>query len=59
MAETVQHAATVLQNEFKSNGESRRTLIASIKSAIEESPVEITTLDLAEKIASRIIGIDK
>ena len=51
--------ATVLQNEFKSNGESRRALIASIKSAIEESPVEIITLDLAEKIASRIIGIDK
>lgn len=56
--ETVQQAATVLRNEFKSNGESRKALVASIHSAIAESPDETTTLGLAEKITDRIIGIE-
>lgn len=56
--ETVQQAAIVLQNEFKSNKESRKALIASIESAIDDSKKGISTRDLSEIIANTIIGLE-
>lgn len=55
--ETVQHSAVVLQNEFKQNTRSMDALIASIESAIKESPKETWHHDLAVLIAHRIVGM--
>lgn len=56
--ETVQQAAIVLQNEFKSNPESRKALIASIECAIDDSKKGISTSDLSGIIANTIIGLE-
>lgn len=58
--ETVQQAAAVLQNEFQNNMESRKALIKSIESVLKEMPDdEVWTSDVAEKIANRIVGLEK
>lgn len=57
--ETVQQAAVVLQNEFKSNLEFQRAFVASINSVLQDESSEYLTTDLAEKIADRIIGLEK
>ena len=54
--ETVQHAAVVLQNEFKRNSKSMGALIESIESSINDAPKEICKHDLAALIAKRIVG---
>ena len=54
--ETVQQAAVVLQNEFKSNSEIMDALIESIESSINDAPEEIWKHDLAILIAKRIVG---
>ena len=54
--ETVQQAAVVLQNEFKSNSEIMDALIESIESSINDAPEEIWKHDLAVLIAKRIVG---
>ena len=56
---TVQHAAVVLQNEFKRNTESMGALIASIESAINDAPEETWKHDIAALIAHRIIGLEE
>lgn len=59
--ETVQQAAIVLQNEFKNNPEARKALIKSIESALKEMPSddEVWSSDVAEKIANRIVDLEK
>lgn len=56
--ETIQQAAFILQNEFKSNQESKKALIASIECAIDDSKKGISTRDLSEIIANTIIGLE-
>lgn len=56
--ETVQQAAIVLRNEFMKNIDSRKALIASIKSVLQEESGEYLLHDLSEKIANRIIGLE-
>ncbi len=57
--ETVQQAAVVLQNEFKNNAEFRSALVASVNSVLQDESSEYLTTNLAEKIADRIIGLEK
>ena len=57
--ETVQQAAVVLMNEFKTNDESMDALIASIESAIDDAPETISRHELSEMIAKRIVGLEK
>lgn len=57
--ETVQQAAVVLQNEFKNNAEFRSALIASVNNVLQDESSEYLTTGLAEKIADRIIGLEK
>ena len=57
--ETVQQAAVVLMNEFKTNFESMDSLIASIKSAIDDAPETISRHELSKLIAKRIVGLEK
>lgn len=56
---TVQQAAIVLQNEFKNSAEFRSAFVASINSVLQDESSEYLTTDLAEKIAGRIIGLEK
>lgn len=57
--ETVQQAAVVLMNEFKTNFESMDALIASIESAIDDAPETISRHELSKLIANRIVGLEK
>ena len=57
--ETVQQAAVVLMNEFKTNFESMDALIASIESAIDDAPETISRHELSKLIAKRIVGLEK
>ena len=57
--ETVQQAAVVLMNEFKTNFESMDALIASIESAIDDAPETISRNELSKLIAKRIVGLEK
>lgn len=58
--DTVQEAATVVVNTFKTQPESYKAFVASIASALKEIPEEeIWTNDAAEMIANRILGIEK
>ena len=57
--ETVQQAAVVLMNEFKTNFESMDSLIASIKSAIDDAPETISRHELSKLIAKRSVGLAK
>ena len=56
---TVQAAASVLQNEFRTNSISRKALVDSIASVLKEIPdkEEFWVSDLAGTIANRIVGI--
>lgn len=56
--ETVQQAAVVLMNEFKTNFESMDALIASIESAIDDAPETTWRHDLSILIAHRIVGME-
>ena len=56
--ETVQQAAVVLMNEFKTNFESMDALISSIESAIDDAPETIWRHDLSILIAHRIVGME-
>lgn len=58
--QTVGYAAEVLRHEFKANPESRKALVDSIASAIKEMPSEeeLWSVDVAEMIANRIIGLE-
>ena len=56
--ETVQQAAVVLVNEFKTNFESMDALIASIESAIDDAPETTWRHDLSILIAHRIVGME-
>ena len=57
--ETVQQAAVVLMNEFKTNFESMDALISSIESAIDDAPETISRHELSKLIAKRIVGLEK
>ena len=57
--ETVQQAAVVLMNEFKTNFESMDALISSIESAIDDAPETISRHELSKLIAKRIVGVEK
>ena len=56
--ETVQQAAVVLMNEFKTNFESMDALISSIESAIDDAPEIISRHELSKLIAHRIVGME-
>ena len=57
---TVQEATIVLQNEFRTNSKSYKALVDSIASVLKEMPSEeeLWSVDVAEMIAKRIIGIE-
>lgn len=58
---TVEDAAKVLQNEFKTNPESYKALVSSIKSALKEVSsdiYEISNSAVAELVVKRIIGLE-
>lgn len=57
--ETVQQAAVVMQNEFISNSENYKGLVASIASVLRDIPADMKLYDVAKQIADRIIGIEK
>lgn len=59
--QTIGYAAEVLRHEFKTNPESHKALVDSIASAIKEMPSEeeLWSVDVAEMIANRIIGLEE
>lgn len=56
--QTVQEAAIVLQNEFKTNSNSFKSLVSSIQSALDETEGEELISEAAKRIAKRIVGSD-
>ena len=57
--ETVQQAAAVLKHEFETNEKSRYALYDSVRSVLDESDIECTSINmLAVKIGNRIIGLE-
>ena len=55
--ETVQEATIVLQNEFRTNSASRKALVDSIASVLEEMEDGTGLYIVAESVVNRIIGI--
>lgn len=55
--QTVGYAAEVLRHEFKTNPESRKALVDSIASVLEEMEDGTGLYIVAESVANRIIGI--
>lgn len=52
----LQKACRIIQKEYKENGVFRDAFVASIVSALQDSPPFLDDIDIAERIAERIIS---